>query len=191
MPDYFAHASAGEWGSISVDLGLSLATGGGGAARTVVQMGSRLSRRLVGRVSRALNRLPGRSRVFYTVQDAKDIARLRAGGEPWPTEPMRTLLGEGVYTWATKRQARSYLKSKIESGVSDAQVLKIQILKKDYSNLKTLDLRKMSDEARGTWLDEFSLYGKGNGHGYDHIVRETWNFGPEFYFSKSVFHLFF
>ena len=47
MPDYFAHASAGEWGSISADLGLSLATGGGGAVRSVAQMGSRLSRRLV------------------------------------------------------------------------------------------------------------------------------------------------
>ncbi len=52
MPDYFAHASAGEWGSISVDMGLGIITGGGGAARTVVQMGSRVSRRLVGRMSR-------------------------------------------------------------------------------------------------------------------------------------------
>ena len=27
-------------------------------------------------------------------------------------------------------------------------------------------------------------------HGFDHVVRNTGNFGPEFYFSKDVFHLF-
>ncbi len=64
MPDYFAHASAGEWGSISVDMGLGLVTGEGGAARTVVQMGSRLSRRLLGRLTIASGRLIGNPRAI-------------------------------------------------------------------------------------------------------------------------------
>jgi hypothetical protein len=46
----------------------------------------------------------------------------------------------------------------------------------------------MSDDAVNAWMDTHSLYGSGVPHGLDHVIRNTGNFGPEFYFSKDVFH---
>lgn len=39
-------------------------------------------------------------------------------------------------------------------------------------------------------MEQYSLYGAGEEHAFEHIIRQTGNFGPEFYFAKAIFHLF-
>ena len=60
----------------------------------------------------------------------------------------------------------------------------------EYESLNSFDLRTLDDAAVNAWMERHSLYGEGVPHGFDHVVRNTGNFGPEFYFSKDVFHLF-
>jgi hypothetical protein len=59
-----------------------------------------------------------------------------------------------------------------------------------HQALNTIDLSKMNDDAVNSWMDRHSLYGDGAPHGFDHVIRNTGNFGPEHYFSKGVFPLF-
>lgn len=131
------------------------------------------------------------SRTFYTVQGEADAARLMSGGAPWPTGVNKSLLGEGLYTWQNEAQAQAYLSKLEEGGATGLKILKPTISEADYQGLKIFDTRTLGDEARQCWMDSYSLYGDQPApHGFEHIIRETNNFGPEFYFSKDVFHLF-
>jgi hypothetical protein len=59
-----------------------------------------------------------------------------------------------------------------------------------YGQLRALDLRNMSDNSANAWLGKHSsLYGNGEPHSLQHIIRETGRFGPEFFFDKSAFTL--
>jgi hypothetical protein len=59
-----------------------------------------------------------------------------------------------------------------------------------YQALRSLDLCELSDGAAGAWLRQHSsLFGEGLPHGFEHVIRNTGNFGPEFFFSKDAFPL--
>src|SRR6267142_4607019 len=63
-------------------------------------------------------------RMFYTVQNEASASRLQSGGIPWPTEPTKAHLGEGLYAWGSRSQAEAY-QSRLESlyGVSGLNIL--------------------------------------------------------------------
>ena len=132
----------------------------------------------------------GAERVFYSVQDSANTSRLSAGGEPWPTGLSKALLGEGFYAWGTTDQAEAYLGTLEARGATGLSIIQARISEAAYVGLRTLDLRTLDDMSLEAWMDEYSLYGRGAAHGLDHIIRETGNFGPEYYFSKDVFQLF-
>jgi dipeptidyl aminopeptidase/acylaminoacyl peptidase len=129
-------------------------------------------------------------RTFYSVQDEANVARLYAGGEPWPVGTSRSLLGEGFYTWGTRSQAEAYCATLEEHGATGLRILEARVSEAAYRALRTLDLRSLDDATLNAWMDTYSQYGAGGTHGAEHIIRETGNFGPEFYFAKAVFHLF-
>jgi RHS repeat-associated protein len=132
----------------------------------------------------------GGSRTFFTVQNEAEAARLISGGNPWPTGVSKSLLGEGLYTWETRSQAEAYLALLEKRGVSGLRILEPTIGEVEYQGLQTLDLRTFNDAVLESWMETHSLYGQGLSHPYQHVIRQTGNFGPEFYFSKDIFHLF-
>ena len=75
-------------------------------------------------------------------------------------------------------------------GVSGLRIVEGRIGAAQYRGLQSLDLRGLSDEAVDAWMESYSLYGEGLGHGLDHVIRQTGNFGAEFYFSPEAFRLF-
>jgi hypothetical protein len=132
----------------------------------------------------------GGSSSFFSVQSDAGAARLMSGGAPWPQGVSKSLLGEGFYSWGSRAQAEAYMAHLEARGVSGLRIMEGRIGQSQYQGLRSLDLRGLTDEAVDAWLDTHSLYGDGVPHSFDHIIRGTGNFGPEFYFSKDVFHLF-
>jgi hypothetical protein len=130
-------------------------------------------------------------RTFYTVQDEADAGRLFAGGTPWPTSPTRAHLGEGLYATDSLSQAEAYLSRLEGQGASGLQIITASISEARYTALSTLDLRALGDDAANAWLGTHStLFGEGVPHGLDHVIRQTGNFGAEFFFSKNIFSWF-
>jgi RHS repeat-associated protein len=130
------------------------------------------------------------ARTFYTVQNEANASRLLAGGAPWPTSATKAHLGEGLYTWGTRSQAESYLSALEGRGASGLRIMEANIPESQYQALRSLDLRGLSDEAAEAWLGRHSsLFGDGLPHSLDHVIRDTGNFGPEFFFSKEAFPL--
>jgi hypothetical protein len=135
-------------------------------------------------------RLGGASVSFYSVQSEESVARLMAGGEPWPTAPTSAHLGEGLYAWGTRAEAEAYLNalSQRMPGVN----LKIMEFNINMSQLKNLNGFKVpaEDAAANKWLETHSsLFGSGTPHGFNYIQRTT-SMGVEHYFSKQAFQLF-
>ena len=131
------------------------------------------------------------ARTFYTVQNEANASRLLSGGAPWPTSATKAHLGEGLYTWGTRAQAEAHLAALEGRGASGLRIMQASIPESQYQALRSIDLRDLSDEAAGAWLGEHSsLFGQGLPHGLDHVIRNTGNFGPEFFFSKDAFQLF-
>jgi RHS repeat-associated protein len=128
--------------------------------------------------------------VFFSVQDDVHAARLRSGGGAWPFGVSKSLLGEGFYTWRTRAQAESYKALLEKHGATGLNILEARIGAAQYRGLKKLDLRTLSDDALDAWMDDYSLYGAGKPHGLEHVIRQTGNFGPEYFFSKEIFHYF-
>lgn len=60
----------------------------------------------------------------------------------------------------------------------------------EYRRLRTLDLRRLDDAAVEEWMATHSQYGEGLPHPFQHVIRETGNFGSEHYFSADVFSSF-
>jgi len=132
----------------------------------------------------------GEALTFYTVQNEANAARLLAGGAPWPTGVSKSLLGEGLYTWGTRSQAEAYLALLETRGATGLQIIEARIGASQYQSLKMLDLCTLDDAALNAWMDQYSLYGQGATHGLEHVIRQTGNFGPEYFFSKDIFNLF-
>jgi RHS repeat-associated protein len=128
-------------------------------------------------------------RSFYSVQGKLDTMRLLSGGGVWPREINKSLLGEGFYVWQTRFQADAY-KAMLEGrGYSGLRVIEVNILKSDYTKLKALDLRNLSAESYDLWMLQYSSIGKNLPHAYDLVIRETGNYGTEYFFAKRVFPL--
>ena len=138
-----------------------------------------------------LSAATGGTRTFYTVQSEADAARLATGGTPWPAGETKSILGEGLYSWGTRSQAEQYLGILNRNGASGLRILESGISEADYQGLNSLDLRTLSDESQEAWMESHSLYGSNPvPHGLDHVIRETSQVGPEYFFSKDIFHLF-
>ena len=126
------------------------------------------------------------SKTFYTVQNSADAKRLLSDGLPWPTDPHRANLGDGVYAWSSKEDAINYFNIKSKR-TDDLQILEFEVLQTDLNKMRQLDLTKMSDDEVNTFLDSYArLNGGTPNHGYDYIQRMT-GLGIENYFNKSVF----
>jgi hypothetical protein len=129
---------------------------------------------------------------FYAVLNHTDVARLAGGGEPWPTGLLKANLGPGFYAWETRADAKRYLDRLQEHGATDLQIVSYRIAHNALTNLKTLDMRNMSDDAINDWMAGHSHYGGDHPepHGYQHVIRNTGMGAPEHYFSSDVFHFF-
>jgi hypothetical protein len=68
-------------------------------------------------LARRRNNFRKNSRVFYTVQSEEDERRLRGDGTPWPTDPTRAHLGEGIYSWDSRKPAEMYKRSPKRSSI--------------------------------------------------------------------------
>ncbi|WP_437678427.1 DUF6531 domain-containing protein [Sorangium sp. So ce131] len=127
-------------------------------------------------------------RVFYSVQDPSDAARLRNGGVPWPTEPHRAALGEGVYSWGSLEDAQRYL-SRIQNRQPNAQIISFSVPEDVLRSFRHVDVDSLGDEAAEAWMSRYSrLFDGTPDHGLEYITRGT-NLGTEHYFATSVYHL--
>ncbi|MFF4499346.1 putative T7SS-secreted protein [Streptomyces sp. NPDC001401] len=125
---------------------------------------------------------------FHTVQSREDAARLRSGGEPWPTEDIRGQYGEGVYSWGSEEEALRYAE-RLRSRGADVEILKFKITGSDFDGLRKGDIVSMSPGDAEAFVDRHSrLYGAGEPHDYDYIRGHT-GMGNEHFFSRRVFHL--
>lgn len=137
-----------------------------------------------------VRRAEATSLVFYTVQSEADRQRLRGGGEPWPDGLPRAVFGPGLYCWESLGQATFYEGRLRSRGIQGLAVLALSIERVTYGTLRTVDLTVLSDADRDQWLDVYSEYTTRpprTPHGYEHVIRETYNVGREFYFSPSTF----
>jgi hypothetical protein len=127
------------------------------------------------------------SKSFYTVQNSEDGARLLSDGRPWPTEPHKANLGEGVYSWDNLDDAKNYLNLKQRRADEDLNIHEFKVYYKELAKMKSLDMTKLSDEQVDEFLDKYAkLNGGTPNHGFEYIRRGT-NIGVENYFSSSVF----
>lgn len=125
--------------------------------------------------------------VVYTVYNDADTERLLEDGLPWPTEPRRANLGDGVYAWGSLSEAERYMEIKQRRTSEHLQILKCSISKKELAQMNTLDLRMFSDEEASLFLDTYArLNGGVPNHGYDYIIRKT-TLGVEHYLHKDIF----
>ncbi len=123
---------------------------------------------------------------YYSVQASNDVARLRAGGNPWPTGLQRANLGSGFYAWADPDEAERYRAHLLQRGAVDLVVVAYEIPDDDLLRLNKQDLTQLSDDDLTVWLETYSEYGDGVPHGYDYLIRNT-GMGTEHYFASSVF----
>ncbi|WP_219690767.1 RHS repeat-associated core domain-containing protein [Streptomyces anatolicus] len=128
-------------------------------------------------------------REFFTVQSPADAARLRGGGEPWPSSMHRAHFGEGVYSWASRSDAERYFAIKSKR-TDELEMVRFTIPEAEFAKLRKADISKMTDDEADAFIDRYSLMsdtGKTD-HGYQYITRPT-NLGSEHFFDKSVMHL--
>jgi hypothetical protein len=127
------------------------------------------------------------TRSFFTVQDIADAARLRSGGNPWPTSATRAALGQGVYSFGSQAEAAAYATELTAHGVPSLQILRLDVASRDLASFRSLDIDALEDP--GAFMSKYSrLWGGDPTHGYDYLTRGT-HFGVEHFFSKSVAHM--
>ncbi len=127
---------------------------------------------------------------FFTVQDAENAARLRGPGEPWPQQPDRAALGEGVYAWADRAEAEDYRRSlvAIVDELPELEIVLFRVPSTVLSAFQQLHLDLLSDAETEEWLARYSLlWGGTPDHGLEYLQRGT-QFGAEHFFARSVFH---
>ncbi|WP_143091063.1 hypothetical protein [Thermoflexibacter ruber] len=128
--------------------------------------------------------------LFYTVQNEANANRLRTTGYPFPSEPNKSDIGEGVYSWETYEEALSH-KSHLENnrGVAGLEIMVLGIKKGVFANLLQKDLTLLSDNNREIWHRRYAkTWGGVPNHGLQYIRRAN-RFGFEHYFHHSIFHL--
>ena len=162
------------------------AVGGAGAAATVINDLEEAAP-AVDAVAADVQAVEEESSTFYTVQNAADAARLRAGGAPWPTEPSRAALGEGVYAFGEQAGAQAYQNALTSQGASGLEIVPFEVSAGDLASMRSLNIDLLPDAE--AFLGKFSqLWGGTPDHGYDLLMRGT-QFGTEHFFSKSVYDL--
>lgn len=123
---------------------------------------------------------------FYTVQGAADAARLRAGGEPWPSEPAKAALGQGVYSWATLEEAEGYARILAAKGADDLETMSFTVSEQALAAMRTVNVDLLTEKEAELFMGKYSqLWGGVPDHNFDRIIRGT-NLGVEHFFSKSV-----
>ncbi|MGW1716720.1 ricin-type beta-trefoil lectin domain protein [Streptomyces sp. NPDC002156] len=119
---------------------------------------------------------------FFTVQGADDAARLRSGGDPFPTEPDRAHFGPGVYSWGSRAEAEAYAANK-----PGAEIMRFTIRNKDLAGFAQAHFGNMSDDEATDFMEKYSLLWDGDAsHGLSYISRPTAR-GTEHFFSSNVF----
>lgn len=127
---------------------------------------------------------------FYSVQGAEDVARLKAGGTPWPTSPTSAHFGEGLYTWGTRAEAEAY-RDLLQKRWPELrlEIMEFKISKGSFNRLKKFEV-PLDDNLANSWLNKHSsLFGSGKPHGFQYIKRNS-GMGYEHYFNKNVFNRF-
>jgi hypothetical protein len=121
---------------------------------------------------------------FYTVQSDEDAARLRGMGTPWPNSEDRATLGEGVYAWRSRSEARRYWERLARRNPS-LQILSFRIRDRVLSSFRCLRVDALEDPE--AWLSRYSrLWGGVPDHGWSYVQRGT-EIGVEHFFAKAVF----
>jgi hypothetical protein len=123
---------------------------------------------------------------FYSVQSTKDVARLAAGGSPWPTGLQRANLGPGLYAWESIEIAARYRAVLERHGASDLRILHYELAENDLGQMKKLDLTALTDSEVNAWMERYSHYGDAEPHEWDYVARQT-EIGVEHYFAARVF----
>jgi len=121
------------------------------------------------------------------VQNSEDGARFLNDGTPWPTEPHKANLDEGVYSWDNFEDAQNYLKLKQRRTNVDLNIYEFKVSNENLAKMKNLDMTKLSDDAIDAFFNNHAKLNGGNpNHGLEYIRRGT-NIGVENYFHSSVF----
>jgi hypothetical protein len=123
---------------------------------------------------------------FFSVQSAKDAARLAAGGSPWPTGLRRANLGIGLYAWDSRETADRYRELLQRHGASDLRIVVYEVTEDSLGQFNKLDLTALSDDEVNAWLEKYSHYGNAESHGWEYVMRLT-EIGIEHYFAPAVF----
>lgn len=100
-------------------------------------------------------------------------------------------MGEGVYTFESRAGADRYRQARsrqVPEGV-ELSTVELQIAEKDFQTLRRMDLRGQNELAEEFVNRHSRLYGEGEAHSYQHVIRPT-EFDAEHFFPKSVFHFF-
>jgi hypothetical protein len=122
---------------------------------------------------------------FYSVLSPEDHARILAGGEPWPSEPHRAALGEGVYAWGTREEAEDYL-NRLSGRVPDLKIVEFSVDEATLASFKQVDVDSLHDPD--AWMQQHSkLWGGTPDPSIEYARRQT-AIGQEHYFNKSVFN---
>jgi RHS repeat-associated protein len=120
---------------------------------------------------------------FYSVLSPEDAARLRAGGEPWPDEPHRAALGEGVYAWGSEEEAQNYM-NRLSGRVPNLETVEFSVDDANLASFKQVDVDAHADPEG--WMQEHSkLWGGTPDPSIEYVRRQT-AIGQEHYFNKSV-----
>ncbi|SFF60433.1 hypothetical protein, partial [Thermoflexibacter ruber] len=130
---------------------------------------------------------------FFTVQSNEDTDRLRTTGYPFPTEPNKSALGEGVYAWGTLAAAHLYRQNLIsrygESVIEKTIILAFRIKTNILNSLRQLDIDSLTNPEE--WLSKYSkLWGGIPNHGLQYIIRgtgEAMRGAKEHFFHHTIF----
>jgi len=121
---------------------------------------------------------------FFSVQDASDAARLRSGGEPWPTEPHRTAWGEGVYAFDNSASANRYMEQLLARRPDLAlEVVRFSVPKVSLGRMRSLDLDSLPQTEIDAFMDQHYIASLPSTHGYEYLTRGT-QYGQEHFFDN-------
>ncbi len=104
---------------------------------------------------------------------------------------MRAHIGDGAYTFETREAADVYRAKLLRQQQPSVELhtIELQIDEQDLQGLRRLDVRG-NDEAAEAFVNQHSkLYGAGEPHPYEHVVRPTEK-EAEHFFAAKVFYLF-
>jgi len=179
----------------TMGVGATAFAGGAGAAEVATTVGGAVAAETTGAVNEieglendVANATSEGSSTFYTVQNATDAARLKGSGEPWPTDPTRSALGEGVYAWGDSETAGLYKAAKEATSQESLETMQFSVDNAKLSQYNQVNLTTLSDNEQNAFLEQQSkLYGGTPDTSIDYIQRGT-KYGTEHYFNKTVFN---